>query len=57
LFGFFTAHQMNIAGGSIGYGLEKGAVQEGFGGSIFLSAIEEARAVGKQVVRLGNQLS
>ncbi len=57
MYSFFSVHRMNIAGGSIGYGLAKGEVKEGPGASPFLTAIEEARAIGKGVVRLGSQLS
>lgn len=54
---FFSIHRMNIVGGGIGYGLSKGEVLEGPGASPFFSAIEEARAIGKGVVKLYNQLS
>jgi multimeric flavodoxin WrbA len=57
LYTFFSVHRMVIAGGGVGYGLEKGDVKQGVGGSPFLSAIEEARSVGKNVVRMINQLS
>ncbi len=52
MYSFFTIHRMLIAGGGIGYGLEKGEVREGVGGSPALSALDEARAVGRAVVRL-----
>jgi len=54
---FFNVHGMRISGGGIGYGLGKGEVNEGPGASPFLTALEEARLVGKGVVKLGNQLS
>lgn len=57
LYSFFTIHRMVIAGGGIGYGRKKGEVREGVGGSPTLSALEEARAVGKSVVRMIEQLS
>ena len=57
LYTYFSVHRMIIAGGGVGYGLEKGDVKEGVGGSPFLSAIEEARSVGKNMVRMVNQLS
>ena len=57
LYSFFTIHRMIIAGGGIGYGRKKGEVREGVGGSPTLSALEEARAVGKNVVRMVEQLS
>ncbi len=47
---------MNIAGGGIGYGLAKGEVLQGTGASPFFTAIEEAQAIGKGVVRMGDQL-
>ena len=57
LYSFFTIHRMIIAGGGIGYGRKKGEVREGVGGSPALSALEEARAIGKHVVRMLGQLS
>ena len=57
LYSYFSVHRMVIAGGGIGYGLEKGGVRQGVGGSQALSALEEARAIGKNVVRMGEQLS
>jgi len=43
---------MIISGGGIGYGREKGEVRQGPGGAPFLSALEEARAVGRNMVRM-----
>ena len=57
LYTYFIAQRMTIAGGGIGYGREKGEVQEGVGGSHGLSALEEARAVGKSVVWMVERLS
>lgn len=57
LYPFFTVHRMIIAGGGIGYGVEKGDVREGVGGSPTLSALEEAKAVGRNIVRMAEQLS
>ena len=57
LYGFFTAHRMLIAGGGVGYGMEKGEVREGPGMSHSLTAMQEARAIGKAVVRMIDQLS
>jgi len=57
LYSYFTIQRMTIAGGGVGYGLEKGDVRQGVGGSPTLSALEEARAVGKSVVRMLKQLS
>jgi len=56
LYTFFTVHRMITAGGSIGYGREKGEVRSGVGMSPGMSAMEEARAVGQAVVRLLRQL-
>ena len=49
LYTYFTAQRMLIAGGGIGYGSGKGEVKKGTGGSPTLSALEEARAVGRNV--------
>jgi multimeric flavodoxin WrbA len=57
MYSFFSAHRMHIAGGAIGYGLGKGEVKEGPGASPFFTAMEEASALGKGVVKLGSQLS
>ncbi len=57
LYPYFTVQRMVIAGGGIGYGREKGEVRQGVGGSPTLSAVEEARAVGRNVVRMVKQLS
>jgi multimeric flavodoxin WrbA len=57
LYSYFTFQRMVIAGGGVGYGLEKGDVLKGVGGSPALSALEEARSVGKGVVRMLKQLS
>ena len=52
LYTFFTLHRMIISGGGIGYGRDKGEVREGPGGSPSLSAVEEARAVGRNIVKM-----
>lgn len=52
LYTYFTLHRMIISGGGIGYGREKGEVRQGPGGAPFLSALEEARAVGRNMVRM-----
>ncbi|MFC1942800.1 flavodoxin family protein [Chloroflexota bacterium] len=57
LYSFFTGHRMVISGGGIGYGREKGEVTEGVGGSHNLSALEEARAIGRNVVRMVERLA
>jgi len=51
LYTWFAVHGMHTAGGAIGYGRERGEVRLGPGGSPGLTALEEARAVGKNVVR------
>jgi multimeric flavodoxin WrbA len=56
LYPFFAVHRMIIAGGGIGYGREKGEVREGPGGSPEATALQEARAVGKNVVRMIQRL-
>ena len=56
-YSFFTIHRMLTAGGGIGYGRRKGDVKTGEGGSPTRSAIEEARAVGRNVVWLVERLS
>ena len=57
LYPYFAVHRMIVTGGGIGYGLEKGDVRQGVGGSPNLSALDEARAVGKRVVSMVEQLS
>lgn len=57
LYTYFTVHRMIIAGGGIGYGRSKGEVREGVGGSAGLSALEEARAVGRNVVWMVQRFS
>ena len=56
LYTYFVAQRMIIAGGGIGYGREKGEVRQGVGG-MSPSALEEARAVGRNVVRMVERLS
>ena len=57
LYGFFLAQGMIPVRAAIGYGREKGDVKQGVGGSIDLSALEEARNVGLEVVRMLQKLS
>lgn len=57
LYTFFIGHRMMVAGTAIGYGNRRGDVKEGPGGLPNLSALEEARAVGKNMVRLVEQLA
>lgn len=57
IYSFCIAHGMMVAGGAIGYGREPGDVLEGVGGGIDMSAVDEARLLGKNVVRLAGRLS
>jgi multimeric flavodoxin WrbA len=57
LYGFFMAHGMLPVRGAIGYGREKGEVKNGVGASIGLSALEEAKNVGTDVVEMVRQFS
>jgi len=52
LYFWFTAMQMITAGGGIGYGLAKGDVMKGTGGSPVLTALEEAKATGRGVAHM-----
>ncbi len=56
LYPFFMAHRMLVAGGSIGYGREKGDVMKGVG-SYDTPAVEEARRLGRAVASLLQRLS
>ena len=53
---FFSNQRMLIAGGVIGFGLNKGDVRKGVG-AWRNSALEEARSVGKSVARMIQQQS
>lgn len=57
LYTWFAAQRMITAGGGIGYGREKGEVKEGPGGSPMLSALEEARSIGRNVVSMVKKVS
>jgi multimeric flavodoxin WrbA len=57
LYGFFLAHGMTPVRGAAGYGPEKGEVRQGFGGGRDISAMEEARNVGMDIVDLLQKLS
>jgi multimeric flavodoxin WrbA len=57
LYGFFMAHGMIPVRGAIGYGRDKGDVKQGVGASVGLSALDEARIVGTEVVGMLRQLS
>jgi multimeric flavodoxin WrbA len=56
LYSYFMAHGMIVARGAIGYGREKGEVRQGVGGAHGISALEEARSVGLDVVEMVRQL-
>lgn len=57
MYTYFVAQRMIIAGGGIGYGREKGEVEDGPGMSPVFSALEEASAIGRAVVKRVNSLS
>jgi len=57
LYGYFMAHGMLPVRGAIGYGREKADVNEGVGGAQGVSALEEARAVGRDVVEMARRSS
>jgi multimeric flavodoxin WrbA len=57
MYTFFDQHRMIIAGSGAGYGTGKGDVNKEKAGATFGgSALEEARAIGKRMVRLAAQL-
>ena len=57
LYSYFQVHRMIVAGGGIGYGREKGEVRQGTGGAHSHTALEEARAVGRNVVWMVERFS
>jgi len=57
MYAYFAAQRMVIAGGGIGYGRAKGEVNEGPGMSPVFSAVEEAKAIGRAVVKRASSLS
>jgi len=57
LYGFFLAQGMIPVRGAAGYGSGKGEVREGFGGGRNISAMEEARNVGTDIVDLLKRIS
>lgn len=57
LYSYFAVQGMMIAGGGIGYGRDKGDVRQGPGGFPVFTATEEARAVGKRVVKTIQKIS
>jgi multimeric flavodoxin WrbA len=56
LYSFCIAQGMVVAGGAIGYGREPGDVLKGVGGGIDISAIDEARLLGTNVVQMARRL-
>jgi multimeric flavodoxin WrbA len=56
IYSFCIAQGMVVAGGAIGYGREIGDVLTGVGGGINMSAFEEARLMGANVVQLAKRL-
>jgi multimeric flavodoxin WrbA len=56
LYSFCIAHGMIVAGGATGYGREPGDVLNGVGGGINMTAMEEARLLGKTVVQMLRRL-
>ena len=56
LYGWFLSQGMVPVWGAIGYGREKGDVRTGDGGGIGITAMEEARKVGKDVVEMVKKL-
>jgi len=57
LYSWFTVQRMITAGGCIGYGREKGEVREGPGGRPGSTALGEAGAIGKAMVRMVERVS
>ena len=57
MYSFFNVQRMFNAGGAIGYGREKGEVNEGPGGSPFFTALQEAEAIGRNVVKMKQKMS
>ena len=57
LYGFFLSHGMVPVRGAVGYGREKGEVRTSVGASRDLTAMEEARTTGEEVVRMVEKLS
>ena len=57
LYGYFMAQGMIPVRGAIGYGREKGEVKQGVGATQGLSALEEARSAGTEVVQMVRQFS
>jgi len=57
LYTWFAVQRMISAGGGIGYGRDKGEVREGTGGAPGSTALGEAGAVGRNVVRMVKRIS
>ena len=57
LYSYFMAQRMITVRAGIGYGRGKGEVRQGVGGTQGLSALEEARAVAKDVVQMVEKVS
>ena len=57
LYDYFINQGTIVTRGAIGYGRKKGEVREGVGGTQGLSALEEARNAGKEVVQMLQRLS
>ncbi|MDD5081997.1 MAG: flavodoxin family protein [Dehalococcoidales bacterium] len=57
LYSYFLAHRMYVAGGSIGYGRDRGDVKDGVGGGADTTALGEARNLGRAIISLHEQLS
>jgi len=57
LYSWFTVQRMITAGGCIGYGRDTGEVRKGPGGGPGSTALGEAGAIGKAMVKMVNRLS
>ncbi len=57
LYSYFAVQGMMIAGGGIGYGRDKGDVRNGPGGAPAFTALEEAQAVARRVVKTIRKIS
>ncbi|MFC1935832.1 flavodoxin family protein [Chloroflexota bacterium] len=57
LYGYFMSHGMVPVRGAIGYGRKRGDVKQGVGGTQGLSALEEVRTVGTDLVQMVRQFS
>ena len=57
VYGWFLTHGMVPVKGAIGYGREKGDVRTGDGAGIGITALEEARETGRDVMEMLKKLS